>query len=978
MTGPEHYQSAEERQRRTAISAPRADLSPEERFRRQDVDLRGREQELAVIRRRLRQVRAGTGCVVVVEGSAGLGKTRLLDECVSMAGQLSFRVGRGAAEPGRPIELGALFDALFEGNSPLADRRALNDVHASSEFLFWLLQDVQSLIEEAALKNPVLICLDDLHWGGNSLWFAMRQLPLRLSSLPVAWVMAFRPSQGLHQMQQAKAELIESGAELIRLRPLNREAVAQVATDVLGVDADEELLQKADRVQGNPFLLVEFFRGLQDDQLVSFDSGRAALVEDRLPRRVSDSMRGRLARMSPASERAATFASGLGRRFSIHDLAAMTEMSVTELIDPVNLLVQADIFADDGGQLAFRHDILREAVRGSLLPPIRRAVDRQAAEVLLARGVLPVEVATQLVESAEPGDGIAIETALKATQALGASDPAAAAELAAKALDLTPLRHALRGPLVAQRVVSLFAAGLAEEGKRFADSALRQAMPAEEEARVRLSVTGMFDLSPEVRAESARAGLALPSLSTDLRAELWAALYHSLSVAGRKQEALEIEPNAREAAYASTSELCRFAFEVPESGLAYQLLDFGRSLEILVTAERRQLDGQGDPRARLAHMLRAWVLAASDRYEDALQAIDSGVIAAQRDRQHWALRVFETTRGRQMLQMGNFAEAALALEGRFSREEAHLVAGALHAPSVVALGALKIHTGDKSGALEVAEIAKIMLQAKAPGVRQHAMWYLAFLALSQGDPMQAHGWLCSYGYEERLSMYPLFPHEVAYDAERVRIASAVGDEELAEHGISIAERRASLNPDVPSCAAAAAHARGIWNESAEDLGRAVSLYRGGRRPLAHASALEDLGRVLAQHGGNASAIAALDEALTISTRVGASWDAARVRGRLRRLGVRRRTVKIDRPKTGWEALTEAEAVVANLAARGCTNREIADKLFISPHTVHSHVRHVFDKLGINSRVHLTRLAADRSPESPSDPHADRLCQAPAG
>jgi hypothetical protein len=125
--------------------------------------LRGRERELAVIRRKLSQVRAGTGAVVVVEGSAGLGKTRLLDECASMAGELSFLVGRGAAEPGRVIELGALFDALFEGDPPLADRRALNDVHASSEFLFWLLQDVQSLIEEAALENPVLICLDDLH-----------------------------------------------------------------------------------------------------------------------------------------------------------------------------------------------------------------------------------------------------------------------------------------------------------------------------------------------------------------------------------------------------------------------------------------------------------------------------------------------------------------------------------------------------------------------------------------------------------------------------------------------------------------------------------------------------------------------------------------------------------------------------------------------------------------------------------------------
>jgi DNA-binding CsgD family transcriptional regulator len=928
--------------------------------------LRGREQELTVIRRRLGQVRAGTGCVVVVEGSAGLGKTRLLDECVSIAQELSFRVGRGVAEPGRAIELGALFDALFEGDPPLADRRALNDGHASSEFLFWLLQDVQSLIEEAALKDPVLICLDDLHWGGTSLSFALRHLPQSLSALPVAWVMAFRPDQGLHQMQLAAIELIESGAELIRLGPLDRPAVAQVATDVLGAEPDEELLQKAERVQGNPFLLVEFFRGLQDDRLVSVGSGRATLVEDRLPHRVSDSMRGRLARMSPASERAATFASGLGRRFSVHDLAAMTDMSVIDLIAPVNELVQAEILADDGGRLAFRHDIIREAVRGSLLSAVRGAIDRRAAEVLLARGALPVEVATQLVASAERGDDVAIDTALKAARVLGASDPAGAADLAAKALDLTPLQHALRGPLVAQRVVSLFAAGLAEEGRQFADSALRQALPAEEEARVRASVAGMFDLSPEVRAENARAGLALPDLPADLRAELWTALYHSLSVAGRQREALEVEASARDAAYASTSEVCRFSFELPESGLAYQLLDFGRSLEILLAAERRDLAGRGDAQARLAHMLGCWILAASDRYEDALHAIDAGVVAAQRDRQNWALRVFETTRGRQMLQMGRFADAAIALEGRFSRAEAHLIAGALHAPSVVSLGLLRIHTADEAGALEVAEIAKIMLQARAPCVRHQAMWYLALLALSQGDPMRAHGWLSSSGPEERLSMFPLYPHEVTYDAERARIAAAVGDEELASHAISTAERRASLNPNVASCAAAAAHARGIWGDSAEDLERAVSLYRGGPRPLAYASALEDLGRLLAQRGANAAAIAALDEALTISARVGAAWDVARVRGRLRRLGVRRRPSKVDRPKTGWDALTETESVIVNLAAHGCTNQEIADKLFISPHTVDSHLRHVFEKLGVNSRVHLTRLVASRSPQSPGD------------
>jgi hypothetical protein len=152
-------------------------------------------------------------------------------------------------------------------------------------------------------------------------------------------------------------------------------------------------------------------------------------------------MRGRLARMSPASEPAATFASGLGRRFTIHELTALADISLTELIDPVNELVQADIFTDDGGQLAFRHDIVREAVRGSLLPSVRRAIDRQAADVLLARGALPLEAATQLVESAQPGDEVAIETALHATQALGASNPAAASELVAKAPVTRPRRR---------------------------------------------------------------------------------------------------------------------------------------------------------------------------------------------------------------------------------------------------------------------------------------------------------------------------------------------------------------------------------------------------------------------------------------------------------------------------------------------------------------------------------------------------------
>ena len=176
----------------------------------------------------------------------------------------------------------------------------------------------------------------------------------------------------------------------------------------------------------------------------------------------------------------------------------------------------------------------------------------------------------------------------------------------------------------------------------------------------------------------------------------------------------------------------------------------------------------------------------------------------------------------------------------------------------------------------------------------------------------------------------------------------------------MADKRADLNPQVSSCRAAAAHARGIWFETTEDLEVAVDLYRDGPRPLAYASALEDLGRVRVGSGDTQSAVSSLEEALAVTIRVGAEWDSARIRGRLRRLGVRRSYAANTRPKTGWAALTEPEINVARLAAEGRTNRQIAAALFVSPHTVNTHLRHVFEKLGINSRVQLSRFVQEQS------------------
>ena len=762
--------------------------------RDRSLPLRGREKELTAVRERLTQISQGAGGVFVVEGSAGLGKTRLIDDSAKIATELGFRVGRGGVEPYRRVtQLGALFHALFEGTAPLANRRSLGSSHASPEFLYWLIQDLESIIEEAALKEPVLICLDDLHWATASCSVAMRQLTERLSALPVAWIMAFRSDQGVQAVQDARDHLVESGAEYIQLGPLERSAVAQIVADILGARPDEELLQRAETAQGNPFLLVEFLRGLQDDGIVKYEADVVSLTSDRLPRRLGDGMRGRLGRLSPESERAATFASSLGRRFTLHDISALTSLPLGELVDPVTELIDADIFVDDGDCLAFRHDMIREAIRASLLSPVRKGLDRQAADVLLARGALPSEVAMQLADSAEPGDDVAIEILLKAAEQLATTDPAGSASLAQRGLELSPERHSLRGALVVQRVVSLFAAGMAEEGKAFADSALRRTLPAHEEAKVRFSVASMFDLSPEVRAESARAGLALPNLSTDLKASLWASLYHSLAVAGRTDQALAIEEKAKDAAYASTDQANWLAYELARSGLQYQLLAFGDSLSTAVEGERRDLRGREDPRVRLTRLFHAWVLIALDRFHEATDLINDGVMAAQRDRQNWALRIFETTGARLMLQQGLIAEASAALEGRFSVAEAHLVAGALHAPSVVTLAKLMIHTGDDRAVQDVGDIASVMLRSDARVVRNAAIWVLALIASSKGNATQAHSWLCNDGLDARLTLFPLFPHELTDDVQLVRIAKAVSDEELGERVLSMTEQRAALN-----------------------------------------------------------------------------------------------------------------------------------------------------------------------------------------
>ena len=234
------------------------------------------------------------------------------------------------------------------------------------------------------------------------------------------------------------------------LGPLGDAAVRQVTAGVLQAEPSSDLLRMAERAGGNPFFLVEMLWGLQEEQFVRIEAGRAELVEARLPRRVGDNMRRRLDQMPKLAHQIAAVATALGRRFSLDDLAAMLDCPPSALLGPVEEVLHAGLFVESGEMLTFRHDLILEAVRASLPLPVSRALDRQAATVLIARGAMPLKVATRLAASAEPGDEIAIRTLSQAADALDASDPGAAADLSRRALDLAPRDHPLRRALVAR------------------------------------------------------------------------------------------------------------------------------------------------------------------------------------------------------------------------------------------------------------------------------------------------------------------------------------------------------------------------------------------------------------------------------------------------------------------------------------------------------------------------------------------------
>jgi DNA-binding CsgD family transcriptional regulator/tetratricopeptide (TPR) repeat protein len=188
-----------------------------------------------------------------------------------------------------------------------------------------------------------------------------------------------------------------------------------------------------------------------------------------------------------------------------------------------------------------------------------------------------------------------------------------------------------------------------------------------------------------------------------------------------------------------------------------------------------------------------------------------------------------------------------------------------------------------------------------------------------------------------------------------RTALAAGRCELATSVARVADELARDNPGFDAMTVAAAHCGGIVGQDPELLAHAAASHRD---PWARASAAEDLGTVLIAMNNPDGAVPYLDDALGGYGHASAERDLARIRRRLRKLGVRRQhRATAGRPATGWESLTEIEQMTATLVAEGLTNHQVADRMYVSAHTVAFHLKQVFRKLGIGSRVELARIVA---------------------
>jgi DNA-binding CsgD family transcriptional regulator len=692
--------------------------------------------------------------------------------------------------------------------------------------------------------------------------------------------------------------------------------------------------------------------------------GRASLTSAQVSERIQILAADRLKGLSARTRQFTETASVLGRSFRLEDVAEVLNQSPGALLGVLDEAVAAHLLVATADGLVFQHEFVRQAVAQLLPKPVLQALHWQFGHMLLARGGSAVPAARHLLDGARPGDAVALAGLDRAVAELLPFTPRAAADLATGALVLTPPSDLERSARTATTVRTLTAAGQWDAAETLVRSAVAVPLPALDSAALRCALASLLALTGRATEAmiEAQAVLATFEITPGMRDDATLALLWAwLGLRGNRQvdqlaRAVLAEPGAKRGEVVIAA-MVACAMAAWDAGRPTEALD------LVAQAARKAAEGPYETAHFNPRLLLAARLIDVGRADEATAIVNSVESVEVSVASPWPEGVAEAMRARIALATGRLDDAA-ALAQSASRSAGAYGPVRHDALVLPVLATVALRRGDLRAADHYAERLPGIGRSYGSAYEDDAARLVAAQVLeARRGPRAALEVLAGVldELEEHRSVLLADPGNAPW---LVRAALTVKDRRQAGNIASVISETSRANPTFAVVRASADYAEGLL---AGDISRLEHAAAQLPDPWTRSCATEDQGVLLARAGRKDEAARALDEARREYARIGAGRDVARTRQRLRELGVRHRHWGTEkRPAAGWESLTDTELATARLVAQGLRNQQIANQLFISTHTVAFHLRQVFRKLDIKSRVELTRIALEHAEAGDED------------
>jgi DNA-binding CsgD family transcriptional regulator len=938
--------------------------------------MRGRDKELEVALGMLRAAEAGRGGILLVEGEPGIGKSRFLEESAAAATARGFTLAWGQADarrmPGTPALVPTPEELLTPGGAAGSARRWW-DPPATGPGGGLALHTAESPPHPAAADGPLhtadsqmLVVLDDLECADRAMLWGLRSLAQHPRSRPPLWLLARSTASAYSDAQWLFSHLEHGGAARLRLGPLGETAVADVVAGVLDAVPDQAILALAAGTGGNPLLLTELLAGLRDEGKIQAGAGSARLASGQLPKRFLAVVQRWTTALGPRARQVLAVGAVLGRSFSIDNVASLLGETPARLLPDVEAALRADLLVATPESFAFDRELVWRALAESVPRPARQALHRQIGQLLLDQGGPVTEAADHLISAGRPAAPAALARLDSAARSFLAPAPQTAADLALQALLLSEPADQGWFPRIVTAVEALAIAGRLAEAGECAQSALAGPVPTPRPVEMRLrsllsSVRLCGGQTLEARA-LAEELLGEPELSRQTRDEAEITLMLGLSMSAESMPARESgearQPAGAILAGAGREDQPRRAAALLVRAMhTWQAGQLAAALDIAWAAARMAGTATTLTSRGIAPLLLGGMLATLGQLDQADEVIRGLQTAAAATAPAGRDPSTEILAAALALAAGRPAEAVAGAQQGLTlaatRESELLSAYGL---TVLATSALR--GGDLSAAVQYVRSFQDRMTRHGPGYGQtRCLVVEAQLAEARQDADRAAELVSRL--QSCLRHRPsVLAGDLTASGWLVRFALAQGNREDAEAVCAAAAELVAGSPGLAGVRAAAAHARGLLDQDAGALDRAAG---DSPDPWARASAAEDLGVLLVGREDFEEAGRRLEDSLAGYDQTAALRDGRRVRRRLRGIGIRRRHfTHAKRPKTGWTSLTDTERAVSDLVAKGLTNQQIATEMFLSTHTVAFHLRQVFRKLDISSRVDLARVFTEQA------------------